>query len=167
MRKYLLIIFSFFFLFSSYSISQADSLKDLLSGQKGNTEGVGSVEAAINNNQEVNVPTIPNQSDNAVGGINFVLLRVISLILMVSGISAVLIIIWAGFNYVTNLGDEAKIKKTHKIIVNAVIGLIAIFISYAVVENTIRLLYNQTQKQDYQKIQDLDKKKLIPNSKPN
>lgn len=58
---------------------------------------------------------------------------IINTILMVLGIVAVLVIIIAGFRYVTSQGDEAGIKTAKNAILYAVIGLVIAMLAYVIV----------------------------------
>lgn len=66
----------------------------------------------------------------------------ISIILGVLGVVLVLLIIWAGFQWMTAQGDEKKVEKAKKIIYNAVIGLVIIFAAYAITNFVIAQLEN-------------------------
>jgi hypothetical protein len=48
------------------------------------------------------------------------------------GIVLVVIIIYAGYLWMTAAGDDAKVTKAKKMIANAVIGMILIFAAYAI-----------------------------------
>jgi len=56
----------------------------------------------------------------------------ISIILGVLGVILVLIVIYAGFWWMTAQGDEKKVEKAKKMIYNAIIGLVIIFAAYAI-----------------------------------
>lgn len=55
---------------------------------------------------------------------------VISIILTLSGIVAVVVIIWAGVRYMSAGGDVAKTEKAKQTIIWAVVGLLAISFSW-------------------------------------
>lgn len=71
--------------------------------------------------------------------INLVLLiaRLIRAFLTVTGIIAVVFIIYAGFRWTTAGGDDTKVKKAKDILKNAVIGLVIIFSSFIVAQFVI------------------------------
>lgn len=50
------------------------------------------------------------------------------------GIIFVVLIILAGFSWMTSGGDDEKIAKAKKMIVNAIIGLILILSAYSIVQ---------------------------------
>lgn len=58
---------------------------------------------------------------------------IISYALFLAGIVAVIFLIYYGFQYVTAGGDADKVKKARAGIVNAIIGIIVILISVAIV----------------------------------
>ena len=55
------------------------------------------------------------------------------IILTLAGYAAIIIIIAASIYYITSAGDAARIKRAKDMIVNAVVGLVIILVSYAVV----------------------------------
>ena len=55
--------------------------------------------------------------------------NVVDLVSVVAGAVAVIIIIWAGFQFVIGNGDPAKIAKARQTIIYAVVGLIVIVAS--------------------------------------
>lgn len=57
--------------------------------------------------------------------------RVLDLFLLVSGVAAFFFIIYGGFVYLTAGGDAAKATQGRTYIVNAIIGVVIIFASYA------------------------------------
>lgn len=61
-----------------------------------------------------------------------VLTNGLNLLYMIAGIIAVLVIIIAGYMYVTSQGDSAVITKAKNTILYAVIGLIIIFLAFAI-----------------------------------
>ena len=67
-------------------------------------------------------------------------LGVIHLLLLVSGSLAVLFIIIGGFFYITSAGNEEQAEQGRATLTNAVIGIVVIILSYAIVNvisNTI------------------------------
>src|SRR3989338_10207064 len=64
--------------------------------------------------------------------IETVVAGIISVFLGLLGIIFVILIIVAGFNWMTAAGDEAKIEKAKKLISRAIIGLIIIVAAYAI-----------------------------------
>ena len=53
----------------------------------------------------------------------------------------VVMILWAGFNVLTANGDEEKVKKWKSIIIQAVIGLVVVFIANSIVTWVITQLF--------------------------
>ena len=56
------------------------------------------------------------------------------------GIIMVILIIYAGFLWMTAGGDSAKVDKAKKFIVNAVIGVVIIMMSYAITTYVIKAI---------------------------
>lgn len=68
------------------------------------------------------------------------LTRVINFILLLAGIVAFFYVLLGGFYYLTSGGDQAGAQKGRSMIANALIGIVIIFLSYALVNFFIRLL---------------------------
>lgn len=61
------------------------------------------------------------------------LVKVIKILLGLAGVIAVLILIVGGFWYITSSGNEEQVEKGKKAIINAIIGLVVVMLSYAIV----------------------------------
>lgn len=68
--------------------------------------------------------------------------RVVTLIMQLLGLILVIIIIWAGFIWMTSNGDPAKLKKAKDMIYQSIIGLLLVFASYAIGSFVIDKLQN-------------------------
>ena len=71
-----------------------------------------------------------------------VIMRIIQIILGFLGVLAVLIILYGGFVWMTAGGDAKKIEQAKRILVNAAIGLVIIFSSFAIASFIVRALLN-------------------------
>lgn len=60
-------------------------------------------------------------------------LAVINILLAVAGLIAVLVLIIAGFRYVTSFGNEEAVGGAKKMIINALIGIVVIILSFVIV----------------------------------
>jgi hypothetical protein len=87
--------------------------------------------------------TLINPTDNpvsdATGGVgNFrqLALTIVNFFLGFLGILAVLMVIYGGFLYVTSAGKQEQVDEAKKILMYAAVGIIVIFISFALV-NTL------------------------------
>jgi len=69
---------------------------------------------------------------------------VINTVLGVIGVAAVIIIIYAGFTWLTSSGNEEKITKAKKILSGAVIGLFIILASYALASFVLNTIVKST-----------------------
>ncbi|NCT48431.1 MAG: hypothetical protein GW763_10665 [Paraglaciecola sp.] len=58
--------------------------------------------------------------------------NIISVLLSVLGIIFVVLVVYAGFLYLTAAGDDAKVKKAKTMLTQAVIGLVIIVAAYAI-----------------------------------
>ena len=63
--------------------------------------------------------------------------NIVSWFLLALGVIAVLVLIYAGIQYITAAGDAEKAEKAKKTIMGAVIGIIIIVASYAIYNYTI------------------------------
>ena len=63
--------------------------------------------------------------------------NIVSWFLLALGVVAVLVLVYAGIQYITAAGDAEKAEKAKKTIMGAVIGLIIIIASYAIYNYTI------------------------------
>jgi hypothetical protein len=95
------------------------------------------------------------KTDNAEDAVKSVLFKLINFFLGIAGIVAVIVIVVGGFTYTMNAGVEDLQTRAKNTIMNAVIGLLITFLSYAMVENTIRYLYQQQETADYEKVETL------------
>jgi len=84
--------------------------------------------------------------DNPLGttDINALIGRVIKGVLGIVGSLALLMIIYGGFTMLTSGGAEQKINKAKGIIVWAIIGLVVIFLSYAILNAVLGVLTTGT-----------------------
>lgn len=64
----------------------------------------------------------------------------IAVLLSVLGIVFVVLIVYSGFNYLTAMGDDDKVKTAKKNLTNAVIGLVIIIAAYAIASFVIDAL---------------------------
>lgn len=68
---------------------------------------------------------------------------ILSAIIVVSGIIAVVFIVYGGIQYMTSAGDAGKIKKAKDTILYAVIGLIVCALAFAIVNFVIGSILKQ------------------------
>jgi len=69
-----------------------------------------------------------------------VIVSIINTILFFVGTLTMVLILWAGFKWLTSAGNTDAIKKSRDTIINAVIGLAIIFASYIIVNFVIEKL---------------------------
>ena len=74
-----------------------------------------------------------------------VAIRVVNSILLVVGLVAVIFVIKGGVDYMTSLGESAKLKKAKDTILYAVIGLVICALSFAIINFVISGLTKNTQ----------------------
>lgn len=78
-----------------------------------------------------------DSSQNPLTGRNGLIRGIANIIAIIAGIAAVILIIIAGFKYVTSGGDAAKTKSAKDTIVSAVIGLVIIALADAIISFVI------------------------------
>lgn len=81
-------------------------------------------------------PGIVGQLSGGEGSLRGIVLRIVNFGLTFLGLIAVVMVIYAGFLYVTAAGNEDNIGKAKKIMLYAAIGIVIIIASFALV-NTI------------------------------
>jgi hypothetical protein len=70
--------------------------------------------------------------------------RIINIALAIAGLIAVLFLIIGGFRYITSAGNEESAGQAKKMILNAVIGVIVIILSFVVVRVVSNTLTSTT-----------------------
>jgi hypothetical protein len=61
------------------------------------------------------------------------IISIIKIILSLAGLIAVLVLIIGGFRYVTSFGNEDQVGQAKKMIINAIIGIVIIILSFVIV----------------------------------
>jgi len=79
-------------------------------------------------------------SDVRSGNWQQVLSLVVSWVLILAGVVAFFYLIYSGFIYITAGGNADNAKKGQTGIINAVIGLVVIFLAYAIVQAVVSFL---------------------------
>jgi hypothetical protein len=86
------------------------------------------------NNAGICLPdTGPNTGIAASEDLGGLITNILKLLLYVAGALAVLFIIIGGFWYITSSGNEEQAEKGKKALINSIIGLIAVILSYTLV----------------------------------
>ncbi len=70
--------------------------------------------------------------------------RIINVTLGILGILATVLIVYAGFRWMTAGGNEENVKTAQKILISAVIGLLIILTAYSVTAFVIKKAYSAT-----------------------
>ena len=68
------------------------------------------------------------------GNISTIIIRIIQILLSLAGLIAVLVLIIGGFRYVTSFGNDDQVKQAKGMIINAIIGIIIIILSFVIVQ---------------------------------
>ena len=75
-------------------------------------------------------------------GVNDIIITVLNIIIGVAFVIAVLFLVIGGFRYITAQGNEESAEKGRKTIVNALIGIVVIILSFAIVRIVSRVISN-------------------------
>lgn len=81
---------------------------------------------------------LPNDSS-----VSDIILRIINIALAIAGLVAVLFLIIGGFRYITSGGNEETAEKAKKVILNAIIGIVVIILSFVIVRVISNALLNK------------------------
>jgi heme/copper-type cytochrome/quinol oxidase subunit 2 len=79
---------------------------------------------------------------SANGSVSGLILYVINIMLGIAGLVAVLFLIIGGFWYITSAGNEETAEKGKGTVINAIIGIVIIILSYVVVNVVSGLVTN-------------------------
>jgi len=79
------------------------------------------------------------------GGLTDIIGRLINIFLGFLGIVFLVLMLYAGFTWMTAQGDEGKVKKAREVITQAIIGLIVVVAAYAISNFVLGSLLNATQ----------------------
>lgn len=71
-------------------------------------------------------------------------IQVIVWILGLLGLIAVIFVIYGGFTWLTSAGSEEKIKKAKNVLSAAIIGLIIVILSWAILNYTVKIISQVT-----------------------
>ena len=88
--------------------------------------------------------------------IRFTVARIIAAALGLLGIISVIIVLYAGFKWMTAGGNEESVKEAQKILTAAVIGMIIIFSAYAITRFVMTQLFKATTGYNYTTIDDIN-----------
>jgi len=72
------------------------------------------------------------------------IMRIINVLLSFLGIIAIVIMLWGGFVWLTSGGSEEKVGQAKKIITAGIVGLVIIFIAFAIAQFVITQLITAT-----------------------
>ena len=77
--------------------------------------------------------TVTPTDSNAGDSISAIATKVIDVLLVVSGVLAVLYLIWSGIQYITSAGNADRAKVARAGIINAIIGIVIILAAFFIV----------------------------------
>ncbi|MDD3711155.1 MAG: pilin [Patescibacteria group bacterium] len=64
--------------------------------------------------------------------VRYQIVKIINVVLQILGLLVTILIIFAGFQWMTAGGNEDKVKKARSILINAVIGLVIIMLAWSI-----------------------------------
>ncbi len=83
-------------------------------------------------------PTLIQQQTGGEGDIKSFINTILNFVLLFLGFICVLVIIYSGFLYVTSAVDEEQTGKAKTNIINAIIGIVIIMASFAIVNTVLK-----------------------------
>lgn len=95
------------------------------------------------------VGTSFGQESNSVEDIRYQVIKIINIVLEILGIVVIVLIIFAGFQWMTAAGNEEQVKKAQATLKNAIIGLIIIMLSWSVTYFIMRRIQFISQKNPF------------------
>lgn len=72
--------------------------------------------------------------------VSYILADIIVVMLQLAGVLAIYFIVTSGFNYVKAFGRDEEIQKAKKGLTWAIVGLLVVILSYAIVQNIIKIV---------------------------
>lgn len=102
--------------------------------QTGTGVGVGAPEAISNRD----MPEVIGSLTGGETSVRDLARTILNFLLGFLGFVAVLMIIYGGFTYVTAAGEEQKLGEAKKIIMYAIVGVIVILLSFAIVNTVLK-----------------------------
>lgn len=110
------------------------------------TTGSGDCPSGFTSKGPLCVPENPFGDSDGIAGkstIGELATQIISILLSISGIIAVVMVIYGGYLFMTARGNEEQAKSGRKTLVNALIGLVIVVVSFAVVQALTNFLTNK------------------------
>lgn len=83
---------------------------------------------------------IESEKNEPTSTANLILQTLAGGIIYLAGPIGILVLAYGGFRYVTSYGDQTQMENAKKTITSAIIGLIVIVFSWAIVINVIRIM---------------------------
>lgn len=85
---------------------------------------------------DTDCPAVLRALNGCQGGLRGIVLSIVNFFLGFLGLLAVIMVIYGGFLYVSSAGNEENVNKAKKILLYAVLGIVVIIVSFALI-NTI------------------------------
>jgi len=108
------------------------------------TFGIGIEEFKENVFRPENLPAGSETQGGLEVRVSGILQYAINIVLYASGSVAVFFLVLGGIRYITSFGEQEGMDSAKKIIKYALVGLLAVILSYAAVTNIISLIYKAT-----------------------
>ncbi len=89
------------------------------------------------------VPANLGTATNGQSSLKQIIVTGINWLLGFLGLIAIIMVIYGGFLYLTSGGDDAAASKGRTVILYAIIGIVIILLSYAIVNTVIRIFEGQ------------------------
>jgi membrane-associated PAP2 superfamily phosphatase len=125
MKKAKIIFFTFSFLFILlFSFGVNRSLADATSSESGS--GLWTSQLGMDK-----VGSAYGEDQNPID-IRYRVVKIINIVVSIIGILLVILMVYAGFLWMTASGNEDQISKAKKIMANAAVGLVIVFLSWSI-----------------------------------
>jgi hypothetical protein len=87
------------------------------------------------------LPGFGRDSSDASSKVNYIVFRIVDVLLILAGILAVFFITLSGVRFVVGVGSQSQLDAAKRTLLWSVLGLIAVILSWALVTNVIKVLF--------------------------
>lgn len=87
-----------------------------------------------------------NCTDNNGGNLSKIITTIVNILSLLVGVTAVIMIVWSGFKYITSGGDSGKVTSAKNALVYALVGLVIVALAQFMVRVVLKQADNATKK---------------------
>ncbi len=99
--------------------------------------------ASVSSTYALNVPGILGGLGGTPGELDDLIVKILNWLIGLGGLICVVMIIVAGYSYMTAGGDEQKVTSAQKTLTNAIIGLVICFVAVMLVNFVLKTFLGQ------------------------